>query len=133
MTMTDPIADLLTRIRNGIQVRKSYVDVPTSRLKAAIATTMKDEGYLQDVEVLEGEGHRATLRLHLKYDRDGRNAITELRRESTPGCRVYHTTRALPQVRRGLGTAILTTPKGVMSGKKAAEEGVGGELLCTLF
>ena len=133
MTMTDPIADLLTRIRNGIQVRKSTVDVPASRLKTAIATTMQDEGYLAGVEVVESEAAQPTLRLTLKYDRDGVNAITELKRTSRPGCRVYTTATDVPQVRRGLGIAILSTPKGVMSGRKAGEEGVGGEVLCTLF
>lgn len=133
MTMTDPIADLLTRIRNGIHVRKSYVDMPSSRLKTAIAITMKEEGYLADVEVLTEEGPQPTLRVTLKYDRDGRNAITEITRTSKPGCRVYSATTDVPQIKRGLGTAILTTPRGVMSGKKAVEEGVGGEILCTLF
>lgn len=133
MTMTDPIADLLTRIRNGIQVRKSTVDVPASRLKTAIATTMQDEGYLSGVEVLDGDAAQPTLRLTLKYDRDGVSAITELQRVSKPGCRVYTGSRDVPEVRRGLGTAILSTPKGVMSGRKAGEEGVGGEVLCTLF
>ncbi len=133
MTMTDPIADLLTRIRNGIHVRKSYVDMPASRLKTAIATTMKEEGYLEDVEVITEEGPQPTLRVTLKYDRDGRNAITEIDRTSKPGCRVYTAASDVPQIKRGLGTAILTTPKGVMSGKKAVEEGIGGEILCTLF
>ena len=133
MTMTDPIADLLTRIRNGIQVRKSHVEIPASRLKTAIATTMQEEGYLAGVEVVDTDAAQPTLRLTLKYDRDGVNAIAELQRTSKPGCRVYTSATDVPQVRRGLGTAILSTPKGVMSGRKASEQGVGGEVLCTLF
>ena len=133
MSMTDPIADLLTRIRNGIQVRKRQVDIPASRLKSAIATTMQEEGYLAGVEVIEQDAAQPTLRVTLKYDRDGVNAITELKRTSKPGCRVYRGAKDLPVVRRGLGTVILSTPKGVMSGRKAEELGVGGEILCTLF
>jgi small subunit ribosomal protein S8 len=133
MTMTDPIADMLTRIRNGIQVRRKSVDMPTSRVKSLIALTMKEEGYLSDVEVIDEGGPRNTLRLHLKYDRDGNASLQEVVRISKPGCRVYRDAANVPIVRRGLGTTIITTSKGIMSGRKARELGVGGEVICTLF
>ncbi len=133
MVMTDPIADMLTRIRNGIQVRRRYVDVPSSRIKSGIALVLKEEGYIENVEAREDERGFGLLRIHLRYDQDGRSAITELKRTSKPGCRVYTSSREVPEVRRGLGVAILSTPKGVMSGRKAAAEKVGGEVLCTVF
>ncbi|RMH02065.1 MAG: 30S ribosomal protein S8 [Planctomycetota bacterium] len=133
MTMTDPIADMLTRIRNGIQVRRKQVEVPSSRLKSALALVLKEEGYLADVAAVEGEGGFATLRLELKYDEDGRNAITELKRISKPGCRIYAKADRIPVVRRGLGVTILSTSKGILSDRKARELGVGGEVLCTVF
>lgn len=132
MANTDPIADMLTRIRNGILVRRKSVDVPASRLKSALALALKDEGYLKDVEAVDEAG-RSTLRLHLKYDRDGECAIHEIRRVSKPGARIYTHSKNLTQVRRGLGRTIVTTSKGVMSGRRAAELGVGGEVLCTIF
>lgn len=133
MTMTDPIADMLTRIRNGIQVQRKSVDMPTSKVKSAIALTLKEEGYLSNVEILDEGGPRNTLRVHLKYDRDGNPAIQELTRISKPGCRVYRGSEEVPLVRRGLGTTVITTSKGIMSGRKAREIGVGGEILCTIF
>jgi len=130
---TDPIADMLTRIRNGIQVRRKTVDVPASRMKSALALALKDEGYLKDVEVLTEEGKQPTLRLHLKYDRDGENSIHRLSRVSKPGARIYTHSKNLTKVRQGLGRTIVTTSKGIMSGHKAAELGVGGEVICTIF
>ncbi len=132
MTMTDPIADMLTRIRNGIQVRRDHVDVPASKLKSGVALVLKEEGYVEDVEVIEARP-QSTLRIHLKYDRNGVPAIQEIRRVSKPGCRIYTHARGLTQVRGGLGRTIVTTSKGVMSGAKAAAEGIGGEVLCTVF
>lgn len=132
MANSDPIADMLTRIRNGILVRRKSVDVPASRLKSALALALKDEGYLKDVEVVEEEG-RSALRLHLKYDRDGESAIHEIKRVSKPGARIYTHSKNLTAIRRGLGRTIVTTSKGVMSGRRAAELGVGGEVLCTIF
>ena len=132
MANTDPIADMLTRIRNGILVRRKSVDVPASRLKSSLALTLKEEGYLRDVEVVEVEG-RSTLRLTLKYDREGESAIHEITRISKPGARIYTHSKNLTQVRRGLGRTIVTTSKGVMSGRQATELGVGGEVLCTIF
>lgn len=133
MTMTDPIADMLTRIRNAVQVRRKSVDIPSSKIKSAIALTMKDEGYLDGVEVIEDGGPRAVLRLVLRYDRDGVPAITQIDRVSKPGCRVYRSAEQVSLVHSGLGTTIITTSKGIMSGRKAKELGVGGEVLCNLF
>ncbi len=133
MTMTDPIADMLTRIRNGILVRRKVVEIPSSRMKAAVALVLKEAGYLEEVESGQDERGFPLLRLKLRYDRDGVPAITEIRRVSKPGCRVYAGVREIPVVKRGLGTAVLSTNKGVMSGRKAAELGVGGEVLCTVF
>lgn len=133
MTMTDPVADMLTRIRNAIQVRRKTVDVPSSKLKSGIALVLKEEGYIRDVNPEKDDQGFPLLRVHLKYDMDGVPAITELHRYSKPGRRVYTSQKDIPVVRRGLGTAILTTPKGVVTGKKAAELGVGGEILCTVF
>ena len=133
MSMTDPVADMLTRIRNGILVRSRSVDVPASRLKTAIALVLKEEGFLDGVEVVEEAGAQGVLRLTLRYDRDGRSAIREIQRSSRPGCRIYTPSKNLTAVRQGLGRAIVTTSKGVMSGRRAAELGVGGEVLCTVF
>lgn len=133
MSNTDPIADMLTRIRNGILVRRKSVDVPASRLKSALALALKDEGYLRDVEVMNQESTQPTLRLHLKYDRDGESAIHEISRISKPGARIYTHSKNLTSVRQGLGRMIVTTSKGIMSGRQAAELGVGGEVLCTIF
>ncbi|MBC8327599.1 MAG: 30S ribosomal protein S8 [Planctomycetes bacterium] len=133
MTMTDPIADMLTRIRNGIQVRRKFVDVPSSKLKSAVALALKDEGYIGEIETSEDERGFGVLRLALKYDEDGRNAITEIKRVSKPGCRAYAGAQDVPVVRRGLGTTILSTSKGVMSHRRAKELCIGGEVLCSVF
>ncbi len=133
MTMTDPLADMLTRIRNGIQVRRKQVDVPSSRLKSAVALVLKDEGYISEIEATEDERGFGVLRLSLKYDEDGNNAISEITRMSKPGCRIYAGANDVPVIRRGLGTTILSTSNGVMSHRKAKELGVGGEVLCSVF
>ena len=133
MTHTDPIADMLTRIRNGIMVKRETVDVPASKIKSSIALTMEEEGYIKDVEVVEGDQVSSTLRITLKYDRDGVPAISEITRVSKPGCRVYRQSEEVPQVAGGLGVTILTTSQGIMSGRKAREVGIGGEIICTLF
>ncbi|MDP6850120.1 MAG: 30S ribosomal protein S8 [Planctomycetota bacterium] len=133
MNTTDPIADMLTRIRNGLMVRKRFVDVPSSRTKSSIALTLKEEGYLNDVEPVTNDKGFSDLRVSLKYDEDGAPVIQEISRVSKPGCRVYSSCGDIPEVRRGLGTTVLSTPKGIMSGKKAQETGVGGEILLTVF
>ena len=130
--ITDPVADFLTRIRNGIQARHQRVDMPNSKLKAEIARILKDEGYISNFKVLD-EGKKKNLRIFLKYKRQGGNVISHLERVSRPGRRVYSSRRKIGRVLGGLGTNILTTPKGVMTGRSARKAGLGGEVLCNIW
>jgi len=127
--VTDSIADMLTRIRNGIQARHLRVDMPSSKLKVEVARVLKDEGYISNFKVNE-EGKKKILRIVLRYGADGENVITTIDRVSRPGRRVYAGAREIPKVQGGLGVNILTTPRGVMTGKQARRTGVGGEILC---
>ncbi len=131
MALTDPIADMLTRIRNGIRARHQRVDMPNSKLKAEIARILKDEGYIANFKIVEEE-RKKVLRVFLRYDAEGENAISDLERISRPGRRVYVGTGEIPRVLGGLGVTILTTPRGVMTGKSARKAGVGGEVLCSV-
>ena len=128
MSMSDPIADMLTRIRNAQAVQKALVKMPSSKLKIAIAQVLKDEGYI-DGYVVANEGGKAELEIALKYYA-GRPVIERIERVSRPGLRIYKGWDAIPQVMNGLGVAIVTTPKGVMTDRKARQTGVGGEVLC---
>ncbi len=128
MSMSDPIADLLTRIRNAQMVAKAVVSVPSSKVKVAIAQVLKDEGYIDGFKV-SVTGGKAELEILLKYYA-GRPVIERIERVSRPGLRVYRGSSAIPQVQNGLGVAIVTTPKGVMTDRKARASGVGGEILC---
>ena len=128
MSMSDPIADLLTRIRNAQMVSKASVSVPSSKVKVAIAQVLKDEGYIDGFQVKNDDG-RPQLEIALKYYA-GRPVIERIERVSRPGLRVYKGSSAIPQVMNGLGVAIVTTPKGVMTDRKARAAGVGGEVLC---
>jgi small subunit ribosomal protein S8 len=128
MSMSDPIADMLTRIRNAQLVEKAAVTMPASKLKVAIAQVLKDEGYIDGYRVVEDGGKRQ-LEIGLKYYA-GRPVIERIERVSRPGLRVYKGRDAIPQVMNGLGVAIVTTPKGVMTDRKARQTGVGGEVLC---
>jgi small subunit ribosomal protein S8 len=128
MSMSDPIADLLTRIRNAQMVSKTTVTLPSSKVKTAIAQVLKDEGYIDDFRV-KNEAGKTELEITLKYYA-GRPVIERIERVSRPGLRVYKGHDALPQVLNGLGVAIVTTPKGVMTDRKARASGVGGEVLC---
>jgi len=128
MSMSDPIADLLTRIRNAQMVAKTTVSVPSSKVKVAIAQVLKDEGYIDGFSV-KSEGGKADPEITLKYYA-GRPVIERIERVSRPGLRVYKGRDAIPQVQNGLGVAIVTTPKGVMTDRKARATGVGGEVLC---
>ena len=128
MSMSDPIADMLTRIRNAQMVEKTTVRMPASKLKAAIAQVLVDEGYIDGFEVLR-DGTKADLQISLKYYA-GRPVIEHIERVSRPGLRIYRGRRAIPQVMNGLGVAIVSTPKGVMTDRKARQVGVGGEVLC---
>jgi len=132
MPVTDPISDMLTRIRNGLIVRKAFVLVPSSRIKVALAQILLEEGYIQGYEVTK-ERPQPNIRIWLKYDDKRRPIVTGLKRVSKPGRRVYKGKRDLPWVLSGLGVAIVSTPKGVMTGRKARREGVGGEVLCYVW
>lgn len=128
MSMSDPIADMLTRIRNAQAARKVSVSMPASKLKAAIAAVLKDEGYIEDFAVRDNGGKRE-LELSLKYYA-GRPVIERIERVSRPGLRIYRGAKDLPKVMNGLGVSIVSTPKGVMTDRKARAAGVGGEVLC---
>ncbi|HEY4341633.1 MAG TPA: 30S ribosomal protein S8 [Steroidobacteraceae bacterium] len=128
MSMTDPIADLLTRIRNGQTARKPEVSMASSKIKTAIARVLKEEGYVADVR-LESEGQKTTLTIGLKYY-DGRPVIDRIERVSRPGLRIYRGKDELPKVLGGMGTVIVSTPHGVMTDKQARSIGQGGEVLC---
>ena len=131
--MTDPIADMLTRMRNGGMANHSTVDVSWSRLKEAIVKVLVDEGYVQQHQRIKAEGQvQDTLRIHLKYDRDRRPVLTQLKRVSRPGRRVYLGYKDIHPVRRGLGTHVLSTPKGIIVDREAVKSKVGGELLCSV-
>jgi small subunit ribosomal protein S8 len=129
---TDPIADLLTRIRNAARAKHPRVDLPSSKLKVEIARILKDEGYLANFKVVDEKG-RKTLRVFLRYTPDRRSVITDLRRVSRPGSRRYIGKTEIRPVVGGMGIAILSTPRGLMTGHTARKEGVGGELLCEVW
>lgn len=128
MSMSDPIADMLTRIRNAQGVQKTTVAMPSSKVKVAIANVLKDEGYIEDFAVSEDAG-KAELKIGLKYYA-GRPVIERLERVSRPGLRIYKGKNDIPNVMNGLGVAIVSTPKGVMTDRKARATGVGGEVIC---
>lgn len=133
--MTDPIADMLTRIRNAVAAKHTRVDMPASRLKADIARILQDEGYIQGFKLLEegANGPAKMLRVFLKYGPHGERLITGVERISRPGRRVYFGKADVPEVLAGLGTSILTTSRGVMTGREAVKAGVGGEVLCNIW
>jgi small subunit ribosomal protein S8 len=134
--MTDPIADMLTRIRNAVTAKHTRVDMPASRIKADIARILQDEGYIQGFKLLEEAAAKPiskTLRLFLKYGPHGERLITGVQRISRPGRRVYFGRNDVPEVLAGLGTSILTTSRGVMTGRNAVKAGVGGEVLCNIW
>ncbi len=130
--MTDPIADLLTRIRNGLQVERPYVDIPSSRLKIALVEALAREGFVWDHEVLEDGSHKV-LRVNLKYGPSGEKVIQHIERVSKPGCRVYVSVADMKDVRQGTGISILSTSAGVLSNREARRQGVGGEMLCQVW
>ncbi len=129
MSLTDPVSDFLTRIRNGIRARHQKVDVPASKLKLEIARILKEEGYISNFKATEEDGKKI-LRIYLKYGPNNEAAISKLERISKPGCRVYVGRTDIPRVLGGMGINILTTPRGVMTGRDARKAGVGGEVLC---
>jgi small subunit ribosomal protein S8 len=132
MSLTDPVADLIARIRNSITARHQKLDVPASKLKLEIARILKEEGYIANFKPTEENGQKL-VRIYLKYGSETGAAISNLQRISRPGCRVYVGRNEIPRVLGGLGINILTTPKGVMTGRQARKQGVGGEILCEVW
>lgn len=132
MNMTDPIADMITRIRNGVRARLPKIDVPASRLKGEIARILKDEGYIANFRYVD-DGRQGTIRVFLKYGPGWERVITDLQRVSKPGCRIYCGKGEIPRVYGGLGINILSTSRGIMTGREAAKTGVGGEILCNVW
>jgi small subunit ribosomal protein S8 len=131
MSMSDPISDMLTRIRNAQMAEKTSVAMPASKLKVAIAEVLKDEGYVDGFNVISGEGGKHTLEIVLKYY-SGRPVIEKIQRVSRPGLRVYKGSDDIPKVMNGLGIAIVSTSKGLMTDRKARANGIGGEVLCVV-
>lgn len=130
--MTDPIADMLTRIRNALSIENPFVDMPSSKVKVAIAEALQREGYIWDFEIVE-QPPQNVLRVNLKYGPNGERVIQHIQRTSKPGCRVYSGVRDIPEVLQGMGISILSTSKGVLSNREAGKNGVGGEVLCTIW
>jgi small subunit ribosomal protein S8 len=132
MSLTDPIANYLTLLRNAIQAKRQKVDIPSSNLLVEITKLLKDEGYINNYKVTE-EGSKTILRVYLKYGSKGERVISGLQRISLPVCRTYTSCKSIRRVLGGLGISILTTPKGVLSGAEARKQGVGGEILCNVW
>jgi small subunit ribosomal protein S8 len=128
----DSIADMLTRIRNGVGARKREVNIPSSRMKVEIAKILKEEGYIRNFKVID-DNKQGVLNVSLKYGEDGTSVISGIERVSRPGCRIYCTKDSVPQVLDGLGLVIVSTSKGVLTGKKCEELGTGGEVLCSIW
>ncbi len=132
MTVSDPIADMLTRIRNAVMVRHDLVLIPASRMKLSVARILREEGFISNYEVLKGKPHRV-IKIHLKYSDKNQPVLSGLERVSKPGLRVYVGRKEIPRVCGGLGIAIVSTSKGVMTGQQAWRQGIGGELLCYVW
>lgn len=130
--MTDPIADMLTRIRNAVAIERPFVDMPASHEKVGIAQVLHREGYIWDFEVVEGKPTNV-LRVNLKYGPNGERIIQEIKRVSKPGCRVYKKSGELPVVLQGMGISVVSTSQGILSNREAKTKGVGGEVLCTIY
>jgi small subunit ribosomal protein S8 len=133
MSMTDPIADMLSRIRNGIQAHHDRVEIPASKLKVEIARILKSEGFIRNYSLVDKDKIQAVLRVDLKYSPDGEPVIHGIERISRPGRRVYRNKQEIPSVLGGLGLAIVSTSKGVLAGHEAAKNGIGGEVLCQVW
>jgi len=131
--VTDPISDMLTRIRNGCIANMDYVNIPYSKLKAEIASILNEEGYIQSYEIYKDENISGIIRVYLKYNKDKNSTITGIKRVSKPGLRVYVKKDEIPRVLGGLGTVIISTSKGVITGAGAKKLGIGGEVLCSIW
>lgn len=132
MSMTDPIADMLTRMRNGLTASYSTVDIPSSRLKVDIAKVLKAEGFIKNFKIIE-DRKQGVMRIFFKYDEKGESIISGLKRMSKPGCRMYSKGDRIPQVLNGFGINILSTSKGIMTDKQARKMGIGGEIICSIW
>lgn len=132
MTPSDPIADMLTRVRNALRARHQKVDVPASKMKMELARILKEEGFILNYKMAE-DGAQKAIRIYLKYTPSNEPAIAKIERISRPGCRVYVGSKEIPRVLGGLGINILTTPRGLMTGRDARKENVGGELICQVW
>ena len=132
MNMTDPVADMITRIRNSVRAKLPRVDIPSSKLKVEIARILKNEGYVSNFKVND-DGKQGMLRVYLKYGPGMERVITDVQRVSRPGCRIYCGKDRIPRVYGGLGINILSTSRGLMTGRAAAKEGVGGEIICNVW
>ncbi len=132
MSMTDPLADMLTRVRNAIMAKYNRVDIPASRTKISIAKVLKAEGYIKNYKVIK-DSRQGILRVYLRYDEQARPVITGLRRISTPGRRVYAPAEKLPKILNGMGIAIVSTSRGLLTDRQAREDNVGGEVLCAVW
>jgi small subunit ribosomal protein S8 len=130
--MTDPIADLLTRIRNAVAIERPFVDIPTSHEKEGIAQVLQREGYIWDFEIVDQKPFKI-LRVNLKYGPNGERIIQEIKRISKPGCRVYKKSKELPVVLEGMGISVVSTSQGILSNREAKVKGVGGEVLCSIY
>jgi small subunit ribosomal protein S8 len=131
MTMTDPIADLLTRIRNAASLDREQVGIPHSNVKEAICRVLLDEGFIEDVRITEEP--KKTLHVFLKYGPDGEKILNEIKRVSKPGCRLYASSEDIPRILNGMGIVILSTSRGIMSDRRCREERIGGEMLCSVW
>jgi len=132
MSLTDPISDMLTRMRNAIMVQKKEVSIPSSRIKVEVAKVLKEEGYIKNFKVVD-DNKQGILNITLKYTDDNQSVITGLRRVSKPGCRIYCKRESIPKVLHGLGVVLISTSKGIATGKKCEEIGVGVEVLCYIW
>jgi len=132
MTLTDPIADMLTRIRNAGMVRKKEVDIPSSNMKVSVAKILKDEGYIKNYKVIDNK-KQGILKLFLKYTKEKENVISGLERVSKPGCRIYCKKDSIPKALDGLGVVVISTSRGIYTGKKCEEIGLGGEVICQIW
>jgi small subunit ribosomal protein S8 len=130
--MTDPIADMLTRIRNAVAIERPIVDIPVSHEKTGLAQVLQREGYIWDFEVVEGSPVKM-LRINLKYGPNGERVIQEIKRISKPGCRVYRKAKDVPVVLQGMGISVLSTSQGILSNREAKQKGIGGEVLCSVL
>jgi small subunit ribosomal protein S8 len=131
MSLSDPIADMLTRIRNAVRINRNQVNVKASKICEGIAAVLKKEGYIEDFDRID-DGKQGILRIILKYDQEGHSIINEIKRTSKPGCRIYSSVDKLPRVLAGMGIAVVSTSKGVMSDRSCREAKAGGEILCTV-